>query len=226
MIYCVYCHTNKVNNKKYIGITSNIPERRWNNGRGYVNNKYFYRAITKYGWHNFVHEILYTDLSKEEAEELEIALIKEYDSANPQHGYNIELGGNSTGRIPKDTRAKISEALKGHVCSDETKRKISQANKGKKRAKRGKMPKEFVERNRISHIGQIPWNKGRAWNDEEKAKCNGKAVYCVELDKTYRTAHEAARIHGIDFSLLCKCARGKAKSAGGYHWRYVKEVAP
>jgi group I intron endonuclease len=220
MKYCVYCHTNKLNNKKYIGITRNIPERRWQNGRGYINNDHFYRAITKYGWHNFTHEILYTDLSKSEAENLEILLIKEYDSANPKHGYNIELGGNSTDRITDVTRDKISKALKGHECSAETRLKISIANKGKTRAKRGKMTEEQREKNRLCHLGQIPWNKGRAWSDEEKAKCGGKSVYCVELDKVYRTAHEASKDLHIDFSSICKCAKGKVKRAGGYHWKY------
>lgn len=80
MKYCVYCHTNKINGKKYIGITSQKPEHRWRNGEGYKNNEYFYHSIQKYGWHNFSHEILYTDLSKIEAENLEIKLIAEYDT--------------------------------------------------------------------------------------------------------------------------------------------------
>lgn len=223
MRYCVYCHTNKINQKKYVGITRNVPERRWNNGRGYVNNKYFSRAIEKYGWHNFFHEILYTDLSKEQAEEIEVQLIREYDSANPEHGYNIELGGNGTGRIKDETRKRISEALKGHICSEETKRKISIANSGKSRRKRGRMSAENIEKNRQAHLGQIPWNKGRSWNPDEKAKCNGKAVYCIELNKTYRTAHEASAELGIDFSSICKCAKGKVKRAGGYHWKYPEE---
>lgn len=223
MKYCVYCHTNKLNNKKYIGITRNIPEKRWQNGRGYINNDHFFRAITKYGWHNFTHEILYTDLSKSEAENLEILLIKEYDSANPKYGYNIELGGNGTGRITDKTREKISNALKGHSCSEETKEKIRQSQTGKKYPNRPKPSAEQMEKLRLSNIGRIPWNKGKAWSDEEKAKCGGKSVYCVELDKVYRTAHEASKDLHIDFSSICKCARGKVKRAGGYHWKYLEE---
>ena len=222
MKYCVYCHTNKINNKKYVGITRNIPEKRWNNGRGYINNKYFYRAILKYGWHNFLHEVLYTDLTKEQAEAIEIELIKEYDSANPKYGYNIELGGNGTGRVTDITRKRISEALKGHSCSEETKEKIRQYQTGKRYPNKPKPSSEHMEKLRLANIGRTPWNKGRAWTDEEKAKCNGKQIYCVELNRTYMTAHEASRELSIDFSSICKCVRGKAKRAGGYHWQYIE----
>lgn len=224
MKYCVYCHTNKINGKKYVGITSQIPTRRWNNGNGYINNKYFYRAIKKYGWHNFSHEILYTDLEKEQAENLEIRLIKEYKSTNPQNGYNIENGGNSADKFTDEIKSKISKALKGHKCSNETRDKISQANKGRPSPNKGrKMSEELVLKNSISHKGQNAWNKGRPWNADEKAKCGGKPVLCVELNKIYRTAHEASAELGIDFSSICKCRKGKVKTAGGFHWKPAEE---
>ena len=222
--YCVYCHTNKINGKKYIGITSQKPQHRWRNGQGYRNNEYFFRAIEKYGWHNFTHEILYTDLNKEDAECIEVKLIAEYKTTDNQNGYNIESGGNATKDVPKSTRKKISEALKGHPCTTETKQKISEAQKGRVSPKKGtKATPEQIEKNRLAHIGQKAWNKGRPWTDEERAKCNGKAVVCVETKVVYRTAHEANRLTGINFSSICKCCKGTTKTAGGFRWEYAEE---
>lgn len=66
--YCVYLHRNKINNKCYIGKTCKRAEHRWNNGRGYKSNTYFYRAIQKYGWNAFDHRILKCDLTPDEAD--------------------------------------------------------------------------------------------------------------------------------------------------------------
>jgi len=41
----VYIHINKINNKKYVGITSEKdPNKRWKNGLGYK-RQIFYKAI-------------------------------------------------------------------------------------------------------------------------------------------------------------------------------------
>lgn len=223
MKYCVYCHTNKINQKKYIGITSQKPENRWRNGKGYVNNEYFWRAINKYGWHNFSHEILYTNLSKEKAENIEIKLIAEYKSDDNQYGYNIEHGGNSTGKFSEETKQKISKALKGHPCSEETRKKIGDVHRGKTISEEQRKKISESQKGNKYSLGRTPWNKGRPWSDDEKAKFNGKPVMCVETKKIYRTAHEAGRDLNINFSAICKCARGQAKHAGGYHWIYLKE---
>ena len=95
--YIVYLHTllkENNNNMYYVGITSQKPELRWKkNGNGYKNNKHFYRAIQKYGWENFKHEILAENLSSEDAQILEKSYILLYNSADPLHGYNKTYGG-------------------------------------------------------------------------------------------------------------------------------------
>ena len=91
--YFVYCHTNKINGKKYIGITcKKKPEYRWGkNGKNY-SDQIFGKAIEKYGWDIFEHEILYSNLPQEDAKQKEKELIKKYNTQVP-NGYNITIGG-------------------------------------------------------------------------------------------------------------------------------------
>ena len=79
--YCVYCHLNKINGKRYIGITKHgdNPEKRWRYGSGYAHQeKGLGGAIQKYGWHNFDHIILKEHLTLEDALRQEKYYIKEY----------------------------------------------------------------------------------------------------------------------------------------------------
>lgn len=80
-MFIVYKHICP-NDKIYIGITSQAAPKRWRNGEGYKQNKHFYSAILKYGWDNIKHEILFENLSKKQACEIEKRLIAEYDSTN------------------------------------------------------------------------------------------------------------------------------------------------
>ena len=45
MIFTIYMHKNKINNKIYIGQTIQKPEQRWKNGKAYKPCSYFYAAI-------------------------------------------------------------------------------------------------------------------------------------------------------------------------------------
>lgn len=91
--YTVYIHTDP-NNKKYVGMTKKTPEERWMGGKGYAynNNQTFYNAIVEIGWDNFTHEIVASDLSQDEAEQLERELIYKYNTTDKLYGYNILPG--------------------------------------------------------------------------------------------------------------------------------------
>ena len=125
-LYTVYAHINKLNGKTYIGQTCQSPERRWRNGDGYKHSIYFKRAIDKYGWDNFMHLVLYSNLSKKEADYYEILLIKYYKDI--KLSYNITDGGEGiTGEhTPKSLshRKKIGDALRGKPKSEGAKRKM------------------------------------------------------------------------------------------------------
>lgn len=89
-LYLVYKHTDP-NGLVYIGITRNLPQQRWNDGSGYESQRKFYKAIQKYGWVNFKHEIIDAALTEEEAKELENNLIIKNRSFDPIYGYNTRV---------------------------------------------------------------------------------------------------------------------------------------
>lgn len=157
--YCVYIHTNKINGKKYVGqtINGNNPNKRWDNGRGYEHCIRFFNAIKKYGWDNFEHEIIASNLTAKEADNFERTLIAKLNTTNPEIGYNIELGGVKNRVISEATRKKISEShigsanpmygvrltgnkngMYGKQHSEETKKKISDAISGENHPNYGK----------------------------------------------------------------------------------------
>lgn len=89
-LYMVYKHTDP-RGKVYIGITQNHPQTRWNEGGGYEKQSKFYKAIQKYGWIHFKHEILAAALTREEALELENEMIIKYNSYKDEYGYNTRV---------------------------------------------------------------------------------------------------------------------------------------
>ena len=90
-LYSVYMHVNKINGKRYIGISHDV-KRRWQNGSGYKLHV-FGKAIEKYGWDNFDHIIVAENLSLEQAKQMEIELINKYQSKVHHNGYNVRGGG-------------------------------------------------------------------------------------------------------------------------------------
>ena len=204
--YTVYMHESP-HGKKYIGITSRNPVKRWGyNGYCYRTNVHFYNAIKKYGWNNFKHTILFTHLAKEDAEQKEIELIAYYKTTDKDYGYNIENGGNSVGKHSEETKKKIAQSRIGKCHSEEAKKKMSEHSKGNK-----------------------AWNKGLHMTEEEKfnnaMKQKRKPVICVETNVYYFSLCEAGRKTGIDISSIMRACKGKVPRAGGYHWIYEEKGA-
>ena len=219
--YSVYIHINKINNKKYVGMTSDTPERRWGgNGIGYLKKKKdkdyqpaFAFAILKYGWDNFSHEIIDTNLTLEEASKLEVEKISEYQSDNPKYGYNIEKGGKYN-QISESTREKMRESHRGTKHSSETKQKISQSNIGKTFSKEVK-----------DHLSEVhSQKKGEPIQDIiPNYKYNEIPCKCVETEICYHSISTAARSVGSYSGNILKCITGERKRAGGYHWIKITE---
>lgn len=172
-----------INNKIYIGQTTRSLEERIVAYKKEIANKKRSRPITsamkKYGLNNFRFEIIEDNIkNKEILDEKERYYIKFYKSLCSQQGYNVELGGNSVGKH-----------------SEETKRKISEAQKGEK-----------------NHMFK------------KKGYLNPTSKKVIELTtgKIFGSVSLAAEYFNLNFSHAAAVARGKRGSTGGYVFRYVK----
>lgn len=182
--YTVYMHRNKHNGKIYVGITTESPVRRWQNGWGYSSQPLFYNAIIKYGWDSFDHIILAENLSKNDACEMEISLIAQYKSYDRNYGYNRDLGGYAPGRVSEETKTVLREKNLGKKMSEESKKKMSAAKKGKplsealkkqigERSKGRPTSEKQKEVARARMMGNKIW-LGRSLSEETKEKIKQK----------------------------------------------------
>ena len=241
--YTVYIHTNKENGKRYIGITRQSVQERWRDGKGYRKCIYFYRAIEKYGWDGFDHEIFASNLTEEEAQHMEKLLIKELQTQDPEFGYNISDGGSTT-KISEEGRKKLSEKMLGEknpcfgkIYTAEERARISEQTRGERNPNYGRKHTEEARR-KMSEA-----NLGRHMSDETKQKIAKsmmgkfvgrprpegggrppKKVLCVETGEVFDSIADAARSKDIygrkgNISAVCK---GKLNQCGGYHWKYVE----
>lgn len=246
--YCVYIHTNKINNKKYVGITKTSTSKRWGkNGSGHKakNHSLFFNAINKYGWDNFEHRIFVENVDKETACYLEVLLIEILRTRDQKYGYNIQKGGqlgNAGVTFSEESKKKMSDAKKGNKLSEEHKLKISKGCKGHKAAVFSDETKEKLRIANIGkHLSEDVKNKisksltgiTRSEDTIKKIKENNPmkvSVFCEELNMEFISINEAARYVKTPRSNIAKCLTGERKSAGRHpetnqklHWKKVEK---
>jgi predicted GIY-YIG superfamily endonuclease len=227
-LYTVYMHTSP-NNKRYIGITTQTLKRRWGkNGYGYVDNEYFWKAINKYGWDNFSHEILFEDLSRDEALKKEIELIAFYDTTNPDKGYNITAGGSHTlcTKLKSVKQYTLDGKLvKEYECirdaSDETginKGNISLCCNNKRKTTGGFIWKFSDDELTDEHL---------AWCNHEGHKNQWIAVHQYSKDGRFIKEHKSLTLASLSVNTtpahISACCKGKVKFVANFIWRYANE---
>ncbi len=132
----IYRIINIINNKRYVGSSVDLVDR-WNKHRyrlrrGNHHSLHLQNAWKKYGEDAFIYETL------EECEpSKEILLQREQyylDLLKPE--YNIlRIAGSNLGKVVSDeTRRKLSDRGKGRTCSEEARKKMSEAKIGNRNA--------------------------------------------------------------------------------------------
>lgn len=217
--YCIYCHTNKINGKKYIGQTHDYKKRCFpSNYKGCTK---FYFAIQKYGWDSFEHTIIEDNLTLEQANEREEYYIKLYNTI--EDGYNLKSGGLNN-ELSEESKQKISDKIltkKPIICIETQQiypsalyieRQFGYANSNIIACCRGKLHTAY------GYHWQYAENPVATTKDKRK-----KPVKCLETGRIYESASAAAKDMGINRSSISFCCEGKTNIGGGYHWQFIQE---
>jgi group I intron endonuclease len=162
----IYCITNRINGKKYIGYTTRPIEERINEHFAPSSHKSGYaihKAIKKYGKENFDYCILYEGKNALEKEDHFIKLLN--------CEYNMTPGGN---KPPNQLGNKWN-------LTEETKQKM----------RKPKMPRTKKHSQNLSESlkGKIPWNKGKIGVQKSpwKGKRNSPMTRSWKITKNNKT---------------------------------------
>ena len=209
----IYKIKNKIDNKTYIGQTTQDLESRWRQHLKKRNScRYLKYAFNKYGVENFEFELVCITFDNQ-LDDMEIKYIEQYKCLVP-NGYNIRLGGNS-GKHHEETKRKIGDTIKnkykngmvhsmpqlGKPHNEIIKKKISDKLKGHKRSQ------ESIDKQIIT----------------KRNKRNRKIIqFDIEGNRlnSFYTCTEAAEYIGCSLSTISRCCNGITKTSKGYVWKY------
>lgn len=241
MGYKIYCHTNKINGKKYIGQTNQSLKDRWGeNGKRYK-GQVFYLAIKKYGWDNFEHELLFDNLSQEEANQKEIELIKLYNTTDKNYGYNITEGGhsNTLTEAQKEKRRQLNyqmwedgtfkAIINTPVYCVELNKDFESALDAERKTGIDNSTIQKTCKKQRSYAGLSPTGQPLHWlylneknetiiqelyNKKENIKGVNIPIYCLELDEIFYSTKEIKDKYGFDPSSIRKVVKGTLQTCG------------
>jgi len=201
-IYLIQC---KANGKKYIGQARDIKNRWIKHKTSLINNRhwniYLQSAWNKYGKDAFEFKILCEE-KEENLNELEEFIISELETfTDRDKGYNLASGGGAS-KHSEETKEKISLANKGRMFADEHKNNISLSKKG---VKRGPMLEEHKRKIGLTRIGKKASEetrgklslarKGKKLSEEHKQKIGLSGIGRKHSEETRHKRSEALMGH-------------------------------
>lgn len=232
----VYLHKKKNTNEVfYVGVGKNKYRAKSKSGR----NQYWENVVDKYGYDI---EIIYDNITMEDALEKEKELIKKYGRNSLT---NLTDGGEfysfwENRKFSKDHRKKISESLKGRTFSKKHKANLSKSLSGKPKSKEHieKMKNRVIsddtrKKMREGHLGQENWNKGGNVSDEVRKKISNtlkgntnaktKTVFQYDMEgnliRKWDKMVDIKNELGFSMGNISSCINGKRKNSNGFIWK-------
>jgi len=199
----IYLITNKETKKQYVGQTiCKDVEKRWRQHRWPSNRNlgtYLSNAFKKYGIENFKFQIICICFD-EDCNRFEQDYIKKFNTVSP-NGYNIESGGSN------------------HICHPDTKKKLSEINKGTNNPQYGKKwSMERKEKRKKDSIGNKNPNYGRESVNRKTVGMFNSENKLIEKFNSVREASDKTKINESSISGVCN---RKHIKAGGFVWKFI-----
>jgi group I intron endonuclease len=209
------------NAKVYIGQTTQKLQKRLKShcSRTSKHSSKIKQAIQKYK--EFKVSALSSNLTSEQLNVYEVFFIKAYNSKGTD-GYNLDSGGKNFIKS-EESKKKMSEAQKGHKVSNETKKKISESHKGKivsdKTKNRMSESRKGCKLSEVTKKKISDSNSGKI--SEKKRKALSKKVKSIPDDIIFSSVNEAIEYYKI--SKLSRYYNGKIHKLSGQTFILLEE---
>lgn len=243
----VYCATNKINGKRYIGITSKSLVHRitkHRNSTDRVSSCVFHCAIRKYGFDSFSWEILKENIDYAEAlvsEKEYIELFRTFVGSDGSEGYNMTLGGEGSlgTRASVLCKEKNSQFLKDNEKSKHVHAARIKALSIKVIRHDGLVFDSMIEASIASNVsvtgiqrcvsGKFGQSQGFGWKQyggiiETWIPASKKGVKrpVIRSDGLrFSSSSEAERLLGYSRGSVNAVCNGIQKSTQGFTWRFI-----
>ena len=248
----IYCITNLINGKQYVGLSTKLVEESVNY---YGSGNVIKSSVKKYGKENFKKEILEKTDSINNLKELEIYWISKMNTKHP-NGYNLTDGGDGILNPTKETINKMRFKKVGTHLSKESIDKIKKNNPNSKTVEQidrntNKIISKYTsigEASIITNVGRTQISScingkqksagGYIWkSDDVIIEKNIKQivgeikifpVYQIDINNgeiinKFKSVRIAEKMTNTDRNKIIKCARNEISDTGGYKWIYIEK---
>jgi len=214
----IYCITNTINGKKYIGQSINIKRRFTQHKRAVEKKKkgecfVMHRSMAKNGLDKFTFEVLLYTTDREYMNLMEQKCIEKFNTLHP-NGYNLNTGGQCPLAISDISRQKMLGRTpwnKGVPMTEEQKIKLSKAKKGKPGRKGFTLSEEQKKKHSEFMKGRVPPNKGVPMSEEQREKMRNVDKSYTKTPEYRKMMSEAKKKSGISPEHRAKIKEGQRK---------------